>query len=447
MDIMEQTQRFSRTVPCPNCGEEYSVTYKRCPFCGGPPKKTPKAPEPEAVPYAPSEEIFRAMLQEEEPAVGEGGAVPPKFPQGVHPEARQIPASRSREEAPRPSMETVVISVGKGKAAAEPEPAAPQTASPAASQAAPQAVSQAAPRVVTMPASAAAPQAATSAAAPVKSTVAVLPREIDIELPELDFSDIDTVEVSTPSRGGKRLQGKGRGGGTRGGRKGGGAGRVIGFLFSLLIVAAAVYIVAIKAAPYIQTFLEERGLGITLGQGEKEGEGSAADPAGEPEQVVFQLTDAQVTLTAKDATQTLVPVFEGTQADPEIGALTWKSSNPAVVTVTADGKLTAVSKGDAIVSVTRENGDMANCQVVCAWEEGEVIPSSLYLNKDDFTLYPGESFTMKVIGTDAPVTWSIDKPNVATISETGLVKYVSHGTAIITCKIGTYSITGIVRCT
>ena len=442
MDIMEQTQRFSRTVPCTNCGEEYSITYKRCPFCGGPPKKAPKPPESEVIPYAPSEEIFRAMLEEEESAAGEAGVNPTRFPQGVHPEAQQIQAPRVREEAP-PTMETVVISVGKGKTTAEPEPAAPQASPPSVPQAPPQPAPAAASRVVPNPVPETPPQAAPAAAAPVRSAVAVLPRDIDLELPELDFSDLDTVEVSPPVRGGKRLQGKGNGGGTKGGgRKGGGIGRVLGFLFSLLIVAAAVYIVAIKAAPYVQTYLAQREQGTVQG----EGDGTAADPAGEPEKAAFQLKEAQVTLTAKDATQTLIPVFEGTQADPEIGTLTWKSSNPAVVTVTADGKLTAVSAGDAIVSVTRANGDLANCQVVCEWEEEAIIPSTLYLNREDFTLKPGESFKMKVIGSEAPAVWSIDKPNVASISEDGEVKNVSKGSAIITCTVGNYSLTCIVYC-
>ena len=433
MDIMEPTQRFSRTVPCPNCGEDYSITYKRCPFCGGPPKKTPRPPEPEQVQYTPSEEIFRAMLQEEDFTAEERGGTPTKFPRGVHPEAQSAPAPRPREEPSRPPLETVVISVGKGRGDQE----------TAASQPAAEAVSV---RPEAQPKAAPATTALVAPPAPARSALAVLPTEIDVELPELDFSDIDAPELGAPARGGKRLETRGRGGATRSGggrsevRSRGGVGRVIGFLFSLLIVAAAIYIVAIKAAPYIQTFMEQRGLGTTQEQG-----GEPTPPV-EPEEVVFQLEEAQVTLTAKDATQTLIPVFEGTEADPEMGALTWESSDPAVVTVASDGKLTAIGMGSAIVSVTRVNGDMANCQVTCQWEEGAIIPGNLYLNKDDFTLRSGESFTMKVIGTDAPVTWSIDKPNVATISESGLVKYVSKGSATITCTIGPYAITGIVRC-
>lgn len=442
MDIMEPTQRFSRTVPCPNCGEDYSITYKRCPFCGGPPKKASKQQEPEQVPYMPSEDLFRAMLQEDDPAAEEQETIPPKFPQGVHPEAQSVPASPPREESSRPPLETVVISVGKGKA--DPEPETPQPAV-AAVPVQPEARRQGDSAAAIPADSAVLVPAAPTAIAPARSAVAVLPTEIDLELPELNFDDIDDLEEPiTPTRGGKRLEPKGRGAARSSGRseakRGGGAGRVIGFLFSLLIVAAAVYIVAVKAMPYIQVFMEQRGWGTTQEQEEEPA------PPMEPEEVVFQLQETQVTLTAKDATQTLIPVFEGTEADPEMGVLTWKSSDENVVTVSGDGKLTAVGLGEAIVSVTRANGDMVNCQVVCQWEEGVIIPGNLYLNTDDFTLKPGESHTMKIIGTDAPVTWSIDKPNVATISESGVVKHVSKGTATITCTVGPYAVTGIVRC-
>lgn len=51
MDTMDKTQRLNRTIPCANCGEMYSISYKRCPFCGGSVRKrqdpvpTPAAPK------------------------------------------------------------------------------------------------------------------------------------------------------------------------------------------------------------------------------------------------------------------------------------------------------------------------------------------------------------------------------------------------------------------
>lgn len=49
MDTMDKTQRLNRTVPCSNCGEMYSISYKRCPFCGGTARKRkPATPMPVA---------------------------------------------------------------------------------------------------------------------------------------------------------------------------------------------------------------------------------------------------------------------------------------------------------------------------------------------------------------------------------------------------------------
>ena len=43
----KRTTRGSRSavIRCPNCGEDYSVTYKRCPFCDEKADKKPRAQE------------------------------------------------------------------------------------------------------------------------------------------------------------------------------------------------------------------------------------------------------------------------------------------------------------------------------------------------------------------------------------------------------------------
>ena len=39
MDNVDKSRRYKQTNLCEKCGEEYSVTYKRCPFCGGAPAR------------------------------------------------------------------------------------------------------------------------------------------------------------------------------------------------------------------------------------------------------------------------------------------------------------------------------------------------------------------------------------------------------------------------
>ncbi len=43
--------------------------------------------------------------------------------------------------------------------------------------------------------------------------------------------------------------------------------------------------------------------------------------------------------------------------------VTWKSSNPSIATVTADGKVTAVALGEATITATSVNGKSATCSV------------------------------------------------------------------------------------
>ena len=42
---------------------------------------------------------------------------------------------------------------------------------------------------------------------------------------------------------------------------------------------------------------------------------------------------------------------------------------------------------------------------------------------------------MKVKGTDSPVVWASENPNVASISDTGVVKWVGKGTTNITATV------------
>ena len=72
--------------------------------------------------------------------------------------------------------------------------------------------------------------------------------------------------------------------------------------------------------------------------------------------------------------------------------------------------------------------------------------SGARLNRDDFTLgYEGEKFTIKLSGTEAAPTWSIDNPNVATIAADGTVKAVANGNTTVHCKVGSRDLVCTVR--
>lgn len=72
--------------------------------------------------------------------------------------------------------------------------------------------------------------------------------------------------------------------------------------------------------------------------------------------------------------------------------------------------------------------------------------SGAKLNREDFTLgYEGEKFTIRLSGTEAAPTWSIDNPNVATIAADGTVTAVANGDTTVHCKVGSRDLACTVR--
>lgn len=64
METMDKTQRLNRTILCPSCGEMFSISYKRCPFCGGSVRKGRQAnPMPSAPKRVPNQAIPQEATQ------------------------------------------------------------------------------------------------------------------------------------------------------------------------------------------------------------------------------------------------------------------------------------------------------------------------------------------------------------------------------------------------
>ncbi len=359
MEDMDKTQRFKQTVLCKHCNEEYSTTYKRCPFC------------------ADTNENTRSGIDIQGP------------------ELYDPPQGTLRPSAPNPS--------------------------------------------------------------PVSTD---LPEDFSLDL-DIDFTpelEDETSSIPTPApgaAGGKRLAGRGKkpsnppaGGASkpapkRGGKGSGGRGaaRTLLLLLSLLIIAAAVYIIATKAVPLVQTILENRSQGSVVDP-DPQGENT-----GDPAAPRLSLTQTEATLTAPGASKQLIPNYEPLE---EVGTLRWSSENPSVVTVSEEGRLTAVSNGTALVTVTHSSGLTASCTVHCVWDETTIL-ENLKLNKDDFTLRSSDpSVQMKVLnieGTPPEIVWSSENPNVASISESGLVKWVSAGSTKVAATInGTLTLECKVHC-
>lgn len=159
----------------------------------------------------------------------------------------------------------------------------------------------------------------------------------------------------------------------------------------------------------------------------------------------LSVTPSSVTLSAGKtepltATARYSDGTESTAADAE-----WKSSAPAVATVSDRGVVTAVAAGTARVTATKD-GKSGTCTVTVsppALTGISASPASL-------TLSVGGSQTLTISGSyddgsKAPISSFIDfsssNTGVATVDGAGLVKAVAAGTAVITVAVSGKSTT------
>ena len=116
--------------------------------------------------------------------------------------------------------------------------------------------------------------------------------------------------------------------------------------------------------------------------------------------------------------------------------VTWSTSNASIATVDANGLVTAVSAGTAVITVTTEDGTKtASCTVTVTVPVTGVTLSqtqaSLYYNRTPNTL----TLTATVApdnATNKDVTWTSSDSTVATVDQNGLVTALARGTAVIT---------------
>lgn len=125
-------------------------------------------------------------------------------------------------------------------------------------------------------------------------------------------------------------------------------------------------------------------------------------------------------------------------------AVTWKSSNTKIATVSSTGKVTTKSAGTVTITCTAKDGSgkKATCKVTVTESKPPVKPTvkvtKVTLNKKTETLSPKETLTLKatVIPTNATnkgVIWKSSNTKIATVSSTGKVTAKAAGTVTITC--------------
>ena len=142
------------------------------------------------------------------------------------------------------------------------------------------------------------------------------------------------------------------------------------------------------------------------------------------------LDRAELTLTEGE-TETLTATVKPDNADNR--KVAWSSDKTDVATVDGAGKVTAVKAGEAVVTVTTEDGGKtATCRVTV---KAKVVPVT-GVDVKPWSVTIGANGTTKLTCTVAPsnatnrnVRWESDNPSVATVDSDGNVRAVSAGVA------------------
>lgn len=116
-------------------------------------------------------------------------------------------------------------------------------------------------------------------------------------------------------------------------------------------------------------------------------------------------------------------------------AVTWRSDNLAVATVTSDGRVLGVAPGSTVVRATSEGVTGSTTVNVAAVVR--VAPSQVTVRDR------GNNRTAQLVATDhtnrvipiGEVTWRSSNPGIATVDERGLVRGISSGSQTATAEI------------
>ncbi|MCD8294417.1 MAG: Ig-like domain-containing protein [Clostridia bacterium] len=155
--------------------------------------------------------------------------------------------------------------------------------------------------------------------------------------------------------------------------------------------------------------------------------------------------------------KTTLTLFEGQSdtltvtvepADANVQNVEWSTSDESVVTVTSSGYVTGVSAGEAVVTVTTEDGGYsASCEITVS----EVKVQAVTLSEKSLMMNVGgtETLTAAISPADAKnqnISWSSSSEAVATVSD-GLVTAVSEGEAEITVTAEDGGLTAVCKVT
>jgi hypothetical protein len=159
----------------------------------------------------------------------------------------------------------------------------------------------------------------------------------------------------------------------------------------------------------------------------------ASDAPGTEAPTRIELLTGDLSMRAGTMRSARVSAYPSTAA----GTLVWRSSDPAVAEVSPAGLITAREAGEAVVSVYGYGGLSASINVSVSAVEPEDIfyfDAALQLSVGDerapeLTVYPAAA-------SDAEFEYSSSAPEVASVSDAGVISALSEGTAVVTATYG-----------
>lgn len=132
--------------------------------------------------------------------------------------------------------------------------------------------------------------------------------------------------------------------------------------------------------------------------------------------------------------ETLTPVF--TPADADVRTVRWTSSNPAVATVSSNGKVTATGEGSAVITATALDGGFS---ASCSYTVTAKHVQSVWLNKGTSELVKGQTEILYAgvypyDSVNINVTWTSSDPSVIEVNKYGVVTAKRGGSAVVTVR-------------
>ena len=174
-------------------------------------------------------------------------------------------------------------------------------------------------------------------------------------------------------------------------------------------------------------------------------------PAASREIKIRKVKARKVKLAAKEASveigskYNLKPkvVFVATGSTIADEALTFKSSDKSVATVSKKGVVTGVKAGTATITATAKRlGQKATCKITVTAPEPTKVrlykDSKKLKSKQELKLKKGDTLKLKAklspTNAESKLTWTSSDPKVATVSKSGVVKALKKGKTTITVK-------------